>query len=217
MLSRNLVKFARVLNAVPRYSISYRGQSGAGGEDLISRILQDHRNLEEYYKNYKAAKTEEDSHKWFNQFVWEISRHSVAEELTFYNLLEIKGDKGKELSKKSRDEQNHVKVLLEDLRHEKDPQKFDEKFAKVFNEVQDHLKTEETEDLPFLKEQFTEDQLIKAGKAFSMKQKIAPTRPHPAVPDKPTALELALGLFIAPVDKFRDLFVDFPDKNTTKA
>jgi len=186
-------------------------------EDIISRILNDHRELEDYFANYKAAKTEEESYKWFNLFVWEISRHSVAEELVFYQLLEAQGDKGKELSHRSREDHRKLKAELEDLRHEKDPKKFDEKFKAVFQDLQDHLKLEEGEDLPFLREKLSNDELIKAGKAFSMKEKLAPTRPHPTVPDKPAALELALGLLAAPIDKVRDIFTAFPDKETTEA
>lgn len=189
----------------------------AESSDIISQILQDHRELEDYFANYKAAKTEEEGYKWFNQFVWEISRHSVAEELVMYNLLEGLGDKGKELSQKSREDHRQLKQDLEDLRHEKDPQKFDTKFELVFKELQEHLKLEEGQDLIYLKEKMSQEDLIKAGKTFSLKKKLAPTRPHPNVPDKPTALELAIGLMAAPIDKLRDVFTDFPDKETTTA
>ncbi len=213
MISRQLLRTIRGLNTLPRVSFSIFGKT----DDIISKVTQDHRELETYFKNYKAAKSEEDSYKWFNLFVWEISRHSVAEEQILYQLLEAQGDKGKKLAQKSREDHREMKKALEDLRQEKDPKKFDEKFKDAFKDLEKHLSYEEKEDLPFLKEKLSEKELIAAGKAFTMKEKLAPTRPHPSVPDKPAALELALGLMIAPVDKFRDLFTSFPDKDTTKA
>ena len=186
-------------------------------DDVIDDILTDHRELEEYYKQYKAAKSTEDSHKWFNMFLWEICRHSVAEEIVIYNMMEAKNEKGKELAFKSREDHRHLKEMLEDLRKEKDNSIFEEKFDAVFKELEDHIGTEESQDLVFLKENFTLDERKKAAKAFSMKKKLAPTRPHPGIPDKPTAIEMGLGLLVAPMDKIRDMFTDFPDQKEMSA
>jgi len=183
--------------------------------DIIAEILEDHRELEDYYAKFKAAQTEEEGLKWFNLFVWEISRHSIAEEIVLYSLLEQHGEEGKQLMLKSREDHRKMKEDLEDLRHEKDPKKFDEKFDLLFKDLQDHFKTEEGKDLPFIKEKLTEEQLLKAGKTFDLRKKIAPTRPHPTMPDRPAALEQALGLFVTPIDKLRDMFTDFPNKETT--
>jgi len=181
-------------------------------EDIADDIVKDHRELETYYKNYKDAKTIEDGHKWFNQFLWEICRHSVAEEVIFYNMLESQGKEGKELSEKSREDHRELKKMLEDLRNEKDEKKFEQKFDAVYNTLQDHIKLEEKEDIPFLKKHVSAEARATAAKAFAMKKKLAPTRPHPNVPDKPTSLELAIGMLAMPVDKVKDLFVDFPDQ-----
>jgi len=39
---------------------------------------------------------------------------------------------------------------------------------------------------------------------------VAPTQPHAMIPEKPVALEAALGMLMAPLDKFTDMFKDFP-------
>jgi len=186
-------------------------------EDVIDDIITDHREMEDYYKKYKSAENIEDSKKWFNMFLWEICRHSVAEEIVIYTMMEKKDEKGKELAYKSREDHRRLKELLEDLRKEKDNIKFDEKFDIVFKELEEHIASEEENDLVYLKESFTLDERMKASKSFAMKKKLAPTRPHPGIPDKPTAIEMGLGLLVAPLDKIRDVFTSFPEPKETSA
>jgi hypothetical protein len=51
-------------------------------------IKHDHRKLEEYYNNILAAKDYNTKSRWQNQFVWELARHSIAEELVVYPAIE---------------------------------------------------------------------------------------------------------------------------------
>jgi len=180
--------------------------------DITDDIQKDHRELEKYYKSYKDAKTTEDGHKWFNLFLWEICRHSAAEEIIMYNMMEAKGEEGKKLATKSREDHRELKVMLEDLRKEKDEKKFEEKFDAVYKSFQDHIKLEEGEDVPYLKKNVSDEARAAASKAFGMKKNLVPTRPHPEIPDKPTSVELALGMLAMPVDKMKDLFTEFPNK-----
>lgn len=180
--------------------------------DIVDDILQDHRELEDYYAKYKAAPSTEESQKWFNQFLWKICRHAVAEEIVLYPMLESKDERGIQLATVSREDHRKLKVELEDLRKESDLAKFDAKFDAMFKDLMDHIKMEESQDLLYIKEQFSLEERKKAAKSFDLRKKIAPTRPHPWVPDKPTALEEALGLLAAPLDKFRDMFKSFPEE-----
>jgi len=181
-----------------------------GDSDIIESIKKDHREVDQYYHNYKAAPNMEEGKKWFNLFLWEICRHSVAEEVIMYNMLESIDQKGKELGEKSREDHRKLKVMLEDLRKETNDAEFDKKFDKVYEELTEHVKMEEEEDLPFLEEKVSLEKRQVAARMFALKKNLVPTRPHPEIPDKPTALELALGLLATPVDKVRDLFTDFP-------
>lgn len=178
--------------------------------DIIDEIKKDHRDVEEYYNNYKSAKDKDEAMKWFNQFMWALCCHSVAEEIIMYNMLELVDDKGKELGEKSREDHRQVKQLLEDLRLENDDTLFDKKFDTLFKTLQEHVKMEESEDLPFLQQNVSLEKRQAASKIFLLKKNIVPTRPHPWIPDKPTILENAIGLLVTPVDKLRDLFKKFP-------
>jgi len=180
--------------------------------DIVDDIIKDHREVEEIYKRYKASPNTEEGRKWFNQFMWELCRHSVAEELVMYNMMESINDKGKELGEKSRQDHRKLKVMLEDLRKETNETAFEKKFDDLFTTLMSHIKMEESEDLPFIKQNVSLEKRQAAAKTFSMKKMLAPTYPHPEVPDKPTALEAALGLLAKPIDKIRDMFKEFPSK-----
>jgi len=179
--------------------------------NIIDQIKHDHLEIQTFYDNYKNAIDAEEAKKWFHQFVWELSRHSVGEELVLYPLMAALNQKGQDLADEGRKDHHKVKELLSEISKESDPVVFDQKIDAIMSDLKTHIQKEESEDLVFLSDNVTPQNLDKAGKAFSMKKKIAPTRPHPGVPEKPIALEGALGLLIAPVDKFRDLFTSFPD------
>jgi len=207
------VSFKPTIRMMPMTAISRRTfATTTAASDILDDIKKDHREFEDYYKQYKAANNVDEAHKWFNQFLWAICRHSVAEEVLLYNMMEAQGDRGKKLAEESREGHRKLKVMLEDLRKEKNEQEFEKKFDAAFKELQDHLQLEEGEDLPFLAENVSLEARQAAAKAFALKKNLVPTRPHPEIPDKPTALELALGMLVTPVDKLRDLFTPFPDE-----
>jgi hemerythrin superfamily protein len=157
--------------------------------DIVDEILQDHRELEDYYAKIQGSPSTEESQKWFNQFLWEIC-HPV-----YYAGIQ----RGIQLATEPREDHRKLKVELEDLRKESDLAKFDAKFYAMFKDLMDHIKKEESNDLIYLKEQFSPEERKKAAISFDLRKKIAPTRPHPQVPDKPIALEVGLGLLAAPM------------------
>ncbi|KAL2171408.1 hypothetical protein VTG60DRAFT_3051 [Thermothelomyces hinnuleus] len=75
---------------------------------VSDRIKHDHRELEEYYNNIKGAPRDDDKVKWQNQFVWELARHSIAEELVVYPAMEKHVPDGVRLAEKDRSEHQQV-------------------------------------------------------------------------------------------------------------
>ena len=180
--------------------------------DLVDVILNDHREAEECYHNYKSAKTAEERDKWFNQFVWENCRHAVSEEIVVFPMMRALGPKGEDFVEESLVGHRRIKVMLEDLGQEKDDTKFEIKLDATFKELLDHHNQEEKEDLPYIKDNISLEDRQKAATRFTLGKTFAPSRPHSGVPDKSAAIEMALGLLITPVDKLRDAFTSFPDK-----
>lgn len=77
----------------------------------ISRaVIEDHRELEQFYNEVVSNGGNADhQQRYGNQFVWELARHSVGEELVLYPAMERHlGAKGKEMADHDRKEHHEV-------------------------------------------------------------------------------------------------------------
>jgi K+/H+ antiporter YhaU regulatory subunit KhtT len=78
---------------------------------IIDAIKKDHREIEEYYQHILNASDNDTATRWQNQFVWELARHSIAEELVVYPAFEKNlGDKGHQMAEKDRAEHQTVRA-----------------------------------------------------------------------------------------------------------
>lgn len=191
---------------------------------LISDALKDdHRKINEYYENVLKATDNDTKVRWQNQFVWELARHSVAEELIVYPAFErYLGKQGEEMAAKDRDEHHKVKEQLKVFQNLKpeDP-KFEHTLNSLMTDLRQHIKEEELEDMPALEAALTKEP---AGisenlvKKFGRTKAFVPSRSHPSAgsgDEGPAGwvppFETAMGLLVAPIDHVRDLFAKFPD------
>jgi hemerythrin superfamily protein len=183
------------------------------GADIIDKVKQDHKELEEAYSNYKKYHkqgNEEEAGKWFNQFVWEISRHAVTEELVLYPLIASQGEKGQKLADQSRDEHQQTKNMLVEIQNIQDGDAFEKKFDEIMHVLREHISKEEKEDLVYLEQNVDQGGREAAGTTFALGKNLVPTKPHAAVPNRSAIVEGALGLFATPIDKLRDVFTPYP-------
>jgi len=181
---------------------------------ISDAIIKDHRELKEYYGKYKSATTEKEQEQWSNQFRWELARHSVGEELLLYPAFEKHfGAEGKAMADHDRADHAEAKKLLYELERTKVT---DAKHATIFktlwDDLEEHIKTEEEHDLPKFEGVISRDDSLALAKSFSRTKNFVPTRSHPSAPDKPPFETLA-GLLAAPLDKLQDLFSSFPPEN----
>jgi hemerythrin superfamily protein len=77
---------------------------------VSDHIKHDHEELREYYNNIKNAQRDDDKVKWQNQFVWELARHSVAEEIVVYPAFEKHIPNGVVMAEKDRSEHQQVRT-----------------------------------------------------------------------------------------------------------
>ena len=175
--------------------------------DIIDEIKTDHRLVEEFYKNYKASKDKEQRKLWFNQFIWALTAHAVAEEAIVYSILESVNKKGMELGNKSRQDHEELKMMLVELSAENDEAAFDKKFDQAFNTLMEHVQMEESEDLVFMKEHVSLGARQIACEMWLMKDHLIPNKPHAWIPDRKAALELSMGVLVSPIDKVREMLM----------
>jgi len=175
-------------------------------------IQHDDRELEEYYANIINAKDTDAKERWQNQFVWELARHSIAEELVVYPAMERSLSNGTEMAEKDRCEHATVKELLYKFQGLKpDDADFEPTIKTLMSNLGQHIKEEEQDDLPALEKALTDDESESIAKSFSRTKMFVPTRSHPNAPDKPP-FETVVGLMAAPIDRLKDMFSKFPKK-----
>jgi len=79
----------------------------------------------------------------------------------------------------------------------------------LWSNLQQHIKEEETEDLPALEKALQGDDSNSMATSFHRTKHFVPTQSHPSAPDKPP-FETAAGLLTTPIDKLMDMFKRFP-------
>ncbi|CAI7600814.1 unnamed protein product [Penicillium pancosmium] len=177
---------------------------------ISDAIQKDHREIEDYYNKILASSTEKEKIQWQNQFTWELARHSIGEELVVYPEFEKKLPDGRKMADKDRQEHLSVKKQLKAFQNMQpsDPE-FETTIKSLMKDLSEHIKEEESDDLPKLEAQLTTDESEDLSKSFSRTKMFVPSRSHPSAPDKPP-FETAIGLMTAPIDHLADLFRKWP-------
>lgn len=89
-----------------------------------------------------------------------------------------------------------------------DPE-FESTIKALMQDLSQHIKEEETQDLPKLEDALTTEESEGLSKSFGRTKIFVPSRSHPSAPDKPP-FETAIGLMTAPIDHLADLFRRWP-------
>jgi hypothetical protein len=175
-------------------------------------IIQDHNETREVYKKYCDEFDRNEKLKWYRQLVYLIAKHSIAEEVVLYPLVRERVHNGNIMADLDIEQTRRIKeqlVNIQDNVNWESPE-FDLRVKALWSDLQKHMDKEENEDLKVLPLQVPLQDRLNAGKKFENRKLIAPSRPHLHVPDENPTMETIMGLLLAPVDKFKDLFAKFP-------
>lgn len=216
----------------PTYRLAQMSTYTASAVGALSqKIIHDHEELDDYYHKMLSAPDVETKRKYQNQFVWELARHSIAEELVVYPAFEkYITSGGKEMADKDREEHLVLKKELYTFQglEATDPS-FEPTIKKLYADLKQHIAEEERDDLPKLEQVIPRDESERLAKSFQRTKMFVPTRSHPSAPDKPVRaavflqscntdtffgqpFETVAGLLAAPLDKLGDIFRSFPEK-----
>ena len=176
--------------------------------DVIEVLEHDHREVEEMFtelESLRGASNEEERERrkeLAEQVTIELVRHSVAEEVLVYPKVE--SEVSEEEAEHARDEHAEAEETLQ--RPEKldanDPA-FDE-LATLMQEIRHHIEDEEGQMFAHMRQVIDEDELRTLGKRVEAFKKVAPTRPHPNVPNEALP-RAAAGPAASLFDRMRDL------------
>jgi hemerythrin superfamily protein len=177
--------------------------------DVIQVLEDDHREVEQMFaelESLRGASTEEAKSRRkavTDQVTIELVRHSVAEEVLVYPQVDDKvSSEEAEHARKEHAEAEETLHRLEKL--DADDPAFDDELATLMREIRHHIADEEGEMFAHMRQVIDADELRKLGARVEAFKKVAPTRPHPNVPNEPLP-RMAAGPAASLFDRMRDL------------
>jgi hemerythrin superfamily protein len=177
--------------------------------DVIEILSEDHREVEAMFIELETlmqsrSDTEDRLRKdLVDQVTIELVRHAVAEEVAVYPVVKdkVSADEA-ERAKREHAEAEETMKRLENLDQNDDG--FEDELRKLMGEVRAHVIEEEGEMFPRMRKVMTQKELIRLGGRVEAIKKMAPTRPHPSVPNDP-GKRLAVGPVAGLFDRLRDM------------
>lgn len=173
-------------------------------QDVVGVLTHDHREVEELFAQIEVITDAEQLRVLTDQVIAELIRHSDAEEQYLYPAVREHIPGGDRLADKEIKDHNEVEHALKTLeKMDTNDPNFMHAFRQMSNEVRAHVKEEEDELFPQLREHATAEQLRELGDKVQTAKKMGPTRPHPSTPDTPP-MNKVLGASVGLVDRIRD-------------
>jgi hypothetical protein len=176
--------------------------------DVIEVLEGDHREVEEMFaelESLRGASTDEALERrkaLAEQVTIELVRHSVAEEVLVYPEVDKVSREEAEHARKEHAEPEETLQRLEKL--DADDPAFDDELGTLMAEIRHDIADEEGEMFAHMREVIDGDELRRLGGRVEAFKKVAPTRPHPHVPNEPLA-RMAAGPGASLLDRMRDL------------
>src|SRR3954451_19600694 len=157
--------------------------------DVIEVLEHDHREVEQMFdelESLRGAATDEDRSRrkeLTDKVTIELVRHSVAEEVLVYPNVE--GKVGEDEGEHAREEHAEAEETLKRLEKlDADDPAFDDELATLMKEIRHHIEDEEEQMFAHMRQVIDADELRTLGTRVEAFKKVAPTRPHPNVPNE---------------------------------
>ncbi|KAL4888325.1 hypothetical protein BDV59DRAFT_206244 [Aspergillus ambiguus] len=181
----------------------------AGGH-ISEAVAKDHQEILACYNRIISSSDRDEQVRFQNLFTWDLARLLVGEELVVYPALEKHLSNGASITEKDRKVHQTVKQELKKFQN-LDPSNtsFIPSIQALMKDLSQHMKEEESSDLPQLEAAITDDQSNSLRKSFNRTKIFMPSRAHPHAPNKPP-FETAVGLLTAPIDQLGDLLRKWP-------
>jgi hemerythrin superfamily protein len=172
--------------------------------DAIELLAHDHRMVEQLFRDYEAAANDSQRRGVVEIAIRELSKHAALAELMVYPLAkQVLSDGDKVVDQRLSHDMAVKKTLLALDELNEGDQRTNDLWNQLQREAEQHVRAEEDELLPKLRDAVDEQALTELGEALDKAKEVAPTRPHPKAPEEPPALALA-GPVAAIYDRLRD-------------
>jgi hemerythrin superfamily protein len=172
--------------------------------DVVDELTTDHREALEILDRLGTTLDPEERRDLADTVIGELVRHSVAEEMYVYPAMREHLPDGREVTEHDAEEHKELERVMKELESTAtgDP-RFDELVGDLTEKLRHHVRDEEDEQFPQLREHVPLDELEAMGGAVEVLKKVAPTRPHPEAPNN-MLFHLTVGPGVGLVDRLRD-------------
>jgi hemerythrin superfamily protein len=177
--------------------------------DVIEILEHDHREVEQMFaelESLRGTATDDAMSRrkdLADQVTIELVRHSVAEEVLVYPKVEDRVSA--EEAEHAREEHAEAEETLQRLEKlDADDPAFDDELATLMREIREHIAEEEGQMFAHMRQVIDAEELRGLGSRVEAFKKVAPTHPHPNVPNEPLP-RLAAGPAASLFDRMRDL------------
>jgi hemerythrin superfamily protein len=174
--------------------------------DAITLLKDDHKTVEQLFKRFEKAgdRAFVEQRQIVDRIIEELSIHAAVEEQLFYPVIRATVPDTDDLALESLEEHHIVKWVLAELDSmAPEDERFAAKVTVLIENVRHHVKEEEDELFPMVRDELGRNALSDLGDAMAAAKALAPTHPHPRSPDTPPG-NLVMGTAAGVADRLGD-------------
>jgi hemerythrin superfamily protein len=172
--------------------------------DVVDELTADHREATALLDQILTTSDPQTRRDMADTVITELVRHSVAEEMYVYPVIEETFPDGKKVVEHDIEEHKELERTMKEL---EGIDAADPRFPAVVSELRDqlhhHATDEEDEQFPRLRTYVTRERLVQMREQVDTAKKLAPTRPHPNSPNSEVFHKL-VGPGVGLMDRVRD-------------
>jgi hemerythrin superfamily protein len=174
--------------------------------DAITLLKNDHKTVEQLFKRFEKAgdRAHVEKRDIVDRFTEALSVHAAIEEQLFYPVVRATVPGTEDMALESLEEHHIVKWVLSELeRLAPEDERFDAKVTVLIENVRHHVREEEDDFFPRVRDELGRNALNDLGDAMAKARRTAPTRPHPGSPDTPPG-NVVVGAAAGVADRIGD-------------
>ncbi|MFN7927965.1 MAG: hemerythrin domain-containing protein [Blastocatellia bacterium] len=138
--------------------------------DALNQLIQDHRKVAELFEQFEATENEQECQRIFQQIHQELEVHTQLEETALYPALQ-QYEELKDITLEAIEEHRQVKTLLREVSNlTKGSEKMQAKVKVMQENIEHHVKEEEKEMFPLIRQAIPSEDLLRIGQDLQQKR-----------------------------------------------
>ncbi|WP_043526569.1 hemerythrin domain-containing protein [Litchfieldella xinjiangensis] len=172
--------------------------------DVVHILTSDHRDMLDLIAQIEHATQPDQRRELADTLIAEVMRHSVAEEMYVYPVMEKRLTNGTEEVEHDKEEHDEIVKVMKQLEDaDASTPEFMQRVRELKDKLDHHADDEESDQFPKLRAHIPAEELVEMGNKVEKAKKMAPTRPHPSAPHS-ELFHKSVGAGVGMIDRLRD-------------